>query len=92
MDNYLVQTWSQTKSSGIIIPEGHGVKKILNTNSLPEKQKIARNLKKDSENKSRWGQDRAGIKCKKSTSYLKYWWIDRQITGNTENTCNTKYS
>ena len=37
-DNYLVQTQSQTKSSWIILPEVHGVKKILDTNSLPEKQ------------------------------------------------------
>ena len=40
-DKYLVQTQSQTKSSRIILPEVHGVKKILDTNSLPEKQKTA---------------------------------------------------
>ena len=41
MDNYFIQTQSQTKSSRIILPEVHGVKKILDTNSLPEKQKTA---------------------------------------------------
>ena len=36
MDKYLVQTESQTRSSGIILPEVHGIKKILDTNSPPE--------------------------------------------------------
>ena len=35
-DSHLVQTQSQTKSSIIILPEVHGVKKIIDTNSLPE--------------------------------------------------------
>ena len=64
MDNYLVQTESQTTSSRIILPEVHGVKKISNTNSLPEKQKMAPQLKKGSEIKPRLGQGRVGIKCK----------------------------
>ena len=34
---YLVQTWSQTKSSRIALPEVHGAKKILDTNILPKK-------------------------------------------------------
>ena len=38
-DRYLVQVQSQTKSSGIKLPEVHGVKKTLDTNTLPEKQK-----------------------------------------------------
>ena len=38
-DKYLVQSGSQTKSSGIKLPEVHGIKKILDTNTLPEKQK-----------------------------------------------------
>ena len=37
MDKYLVQTQSQTKSCRIILREGNGVKKILDTNLLPEK-------------------------------------------------------
>ena len=36
----LVQTPSQTKPSGVTLPEVHGAKKILDTNILPEKQKI----------------------------------------------------
>ena len=43
------------KSSRITLPEVHGVKKILDTNSLPEKQKTAPQVKKASENKSRLG-------------------------------------
>ena len=64
-DIYLVQTQSQTKSSGVILPKPHGVKKSLNRNSLPEKQKIAPQLKKGTEIKPRLGQDRVGMKCKK---------------------------
>ena len=60
MDNYLVQTQSQTISSRITLPEVHGVKN-LNTNSLLEKQKIAPQLKKGSEIKPRLGQGRVGI-------------------------------
>ena len=65
MDKYLVQTQSQTKSSEIILPEVHGVKEILNTNLLPEKQKTAPQVKKGSEIKSQLGKGRVGIKCKK---------------------------
>ena len=36
---YLVQTHSQTKSSGIKSPEVHDVKKTLDTNLLPENRK-----------------------------------------------------
>ena len=46
MDKYLVQTQSQTKSSGIKLPEVHGIKKILNTNTLPEEQKQPLKLKR----------------------------------------------
>ena len=55
----------QTKLSGIKLPEVHGVKKNLDTNTLPEKQKIAPQIKKNVEIKPRLGQGRAGIKCKK---------------------------
>ena len=53
------------KSRGIILLEVHGMKKILDTNSPPEKQKTAPQVKKGSEIKPRLGQGRAGIKCKK---------------------------
>ena len=32
-----VQTQSQTKSSGVTLPEVHGANKTLDTNILPEK-------------------------------------------------------
>ena len=41
----------QTKSSGIKLPEVHGVKKTLDTNLLPEKQKLILHIKRDIENK-----------------------------------------
>ena len=66
-NKYLVQTQSQTKSSRIKLPEVHGIKKILDTNLLPEKQKTAPQVKKGSEIKPRIGQGRVGIKCKKPT-------------------------
>ena len=37
-ERYLVQTWSQTKSSRVTLPEVHGAKKILDMNILPEKK------------------------------------------------------
>ena len=49
-ERYLVETWSQTKSSGITLPEVHGAKKILDMNILPEKQKIVPQNKKIVEN------------------------------------------
>ena len=64
-DKYLVQTRSWTKSSGTVLPEVHGLKKILDTNSLPEKQETAPQVKKSSEIKTRLGQGRVGIKYKK---------------------------
>ena len=39
MDKNLVQTQSQTKLSGLKLPDVHGIKRILDTNTLPEKQK-----------------------------------------------------
>ena len=47
MDIYLVQTKSQTKSSRIKLPEVHDIKKILDTNTLPGKQKTAPQVKKE---------------------------------------------
>ena len=65
-ERYLFQTQSQTKSSRIALPEVHGALKTLDMNTLPEKQKIAPQIKKIVENKPRLGQDRAGMRCKKS--------------------------
>ena len=45
---------------------GHGVKKILDKNSLPEKQKTGPQIKNGSKTKPRLGQGTVGIKCKKT--------------------------
>ena len=37
-ERYLVQMRSQTKSSGVKLPEVHGIRKNLDPNILPEKQ------------------------------------------------------
>ena len=50
-ERYLVQTRSQTKSNVIMLLEVHGVKKILDTNILPEKQIIILQNKKIIANK-----------------------------------------
>ena len=39
-ERYLVQTWYQTKSSGMKLLDVHGVSKNLNPNIQPEKQSI----------------------------------------------------
>ena len=56
---YLVQMWSQTKSSGIKLPEFHGVSKDLDPSIQPEKQ-ITKPLKGNefSQEKPRTGQQR----------------------------------
>ena len=69
VDKYLVQTQSQTKSNRIILLALHGVKKILETNSLPEKQKTAPQVKRGSEIKPRIGQGRLGKNTNKNPSY-----------------------
>ena len=38
-NKYLIQTWSQWKSSGIKVPEIHGVNKGLNPHVKPERQR-----------------------------------------------------
>ena len=52
-DRYLIQKHLQTISSGIKLPEVHVVKKTLDTNLLPEKQKMIPQIKKGVENKPR---------------------------------------
>ena len=63
---YLVQTRSQAKSGGITLPEVHGVNKGIHPNVQAEKQVIipviACKAKGTTQNKSRLGQGRAGIK------------------------------
>ena len=64
-ERYLVQMLSQTKSTRIKLREVHGVKKTLDTNLLPEKQKVILQIKKTIENKPTFGQGRAGIRHRK---------------------------
>ena len=58
--NYSVQTRSQTKSSGIKLPEVHSMRKNLDPNTLPEKQHA--NPIKGSSKKPCIGQGRAGFR------------------------------
>ena len=64
MENYLVQARSKAKSSGIKLPEVHGVGKILDSNMKPEKQHA--NPMKGSVVKPCIGQSRAELKKKRS--------------------------
>ena len=64
----LVQTRSQTKNSGIILPEVHCIDKGMDPNIRPEKQVIkplrSRETKGISQITPRLGQGRAGMKRK----------------------------
>ena len=57
---------SQTKATGIMLPEVHGTKKMLDMNVLPEKQKPQIHGEEVDKNRPRLGRGRAGIKCKKN--------------------------
>ena len=63
-ENYLVQTWSQTRSSGIKLQEVHSMGKNLDPNIKPEKQHA--NLIKGSVEKPHIGQGRAGLRRRRS--------------------------
>ena len=63
-ENYLVQTRSQARSSGIKLPEAHGMGKNLDPNIKPEKQHA--NPIKGSVVKPHIGQCRSGLKRKSS--------------------------
>ena len=64
IDSYLVQTRSQAKSSGIKLPDIHGMRMNLDPNIKPEKQHA--NAIKGSVVKPHIGQGRAGLKRKRS--------------------------
>ena len=64
IDSYLVQTRSKARSSGITLPEVHGMRKNLDPNIKLEKQHA--NSIKGSVIKPHIGQGRAGLKRKKS--------------------------
>ena len=63
---YLVQTRLQAKSSGITLPEVHGVDKGIDPKTQPEKQVmkpiISSEIKGVTQHKPRLGYGRAGIK------------------------------
>ena len=68
VEKYLVQTRSQAKSSGISLPEVHGVGKGLDPNLLPEKHVIkpiiTSEVKGMPQTKPRIVQGRAGLRYK----------------------------
>ena len=59
-ENYLIQTYSQAKTSGTKLPEVHRVRKKLNPNLRPEKQHAM--PKKGIPEKLWIGQGRAGLR------------------------------
>ena len=63
IDGYLVQTRSQARSSGIKLPEVHGMRKNLDLNMKLERQHAI--PIKGSVVKPHIGQDRAGLKRKR---------------------------
>ena len=62
-EKYLIQTRSQTKSSGIKLPEVHGMGKNLDPNLKPEKQQAT--SKQGIMERPCIGQGRAGIRRKR---------------------------
>ena len=62
-EKYMVQTRSQTKPSGVQLPEVHGLRKRLDPHKIPERQpQPITGL--DVERKPRIGQGRAGVRRK----------------------------
>ena len=64
-DRYQVQTRSQMKATGIMLPEVHGTKKTLDMRVLPEKQKPQMQTKQVVKIRPKLGRGRAGIRHKK---------------------------
>ena len=62
-ENYLIQTRSQAKTSGIKHQEVHGVAKILDPNLKPEKQHAI--SKQGSMERPHLGQGRGGLRRKR---------------------------
>ena len=69
IEKYLIQTRSQAKSSGIKLPEVHGMGKNLNPNIKPEKQHA--NSKQGSVERPHTGQGRSGLRRKNLTPSIK---------------------
>ena len=68
MDKYVVQTRSQTKASGVQLPEVHGSRKRLDPHKNPEKQPQPI-IELDVERKPRIGQGRAEVKRRAPPSF-----------------------
>ena len=62
-EKYMVQTRSQTKASGVQLPEVHGSRKRLDPHRIPEKQS-QQTVGLDVDRKPRIGQGRAGVRRK----------------------------
>ena len=62
-EKYMVQTRSQTKASGVQLPQVHGSRKRLDPHKIPEKQPQPI-MGLDIERKPRIGQGRAGVRRK----------------------------
>ena len=62
-EKYMVQTRSQTKASGVQLPEVHGSRKRLDPHRIPEKEPQPI-VGLDVDKKPRIGQGRAGVKRK----------------------------
>ena len=60
-EKYMVQTRSQTKVSGVQLPEVHGSRKKLDPHRIPEKQPQPI-VRLDVDRKPRIGQGRAGVR------------------------------
>ena len=69
-DWYLVQTQSQTKVTGIMLPEVHSTNKTLDTKVLQEKQKPQIQAKQVVKIRPKLGRGRAGITCKTPQSVV----------------------
>ena len=78
---YLVQTRSWAKSSGINLPEVHGVDKEIDPNIRPEKQVIkpiiSPEVKSVAKIKPRLDKGRAGIKWKNKRFVCPHWLINQ---------------
>ena len=62
-ERYMIQTRSQTKASGVQLPEVHGSRKALDPHKIPEKQPQPI-VRSSIEKKPRLGQGRAGMRRK----------------------------
>ena len=68
-EKYMVQTRSQTKASGVQLPEVHGSRKGLDLHKIPEKQSQPM-IGLDVDRKPRLGQGRAGVRRKVPSSSM----------------------